>query len=137
MMQRFANGKGTDLASGGPGKWIAGLFRSLDAKRAELRTRLGQHAERIQELATAELLDAEPVLNTALGGVVETVFASALDRQGEWLEAETVRERDAIANEREQLAPVTRLADEVRRDLRTIKEIVAEREGHPASSHVA
>lgn len=114
----------------GAGNWLTGLFRSIEARRAEMREKLERHVGHVRELALAELLDAEPRLHRRLADALTSVLSTALGHQMAWLERELAGERDAIADEREALAPMVRLCDELRVDVRRLAELIADRETH-------
>lgn len=98
----------------GAGKWIAGLFRSIDSRRAELRDKVRGRGERVRAAAEAELLDAEPVLRAALLEAVGRELGAAARRRVAWLEAERASEQLAADGEREALRPLLEVLDDTR-----------------------
>ncbi|HSK01581.1 MAG TPA: hypothetical protein VK932_10090 [Kofleriaceae bacterium] len=87
----------------GAGKWIAGLFRSIDSRRAELRDKVRQRGERVRGGGVAVLLDA-----------VGRELAAAVERRVAWLEAERASEQLAADGEREALRPLVEVLDDAR-----------------------
>jgi len=91
------------------GSWLAGLFRSFDARRSEALAKMRQGAAALRELALAELLDVEPALHSMLTGALSSELAHAIDHQVAWLDATVAREQAAVAREREALEPLRQL----------------------------
>jgi hypothetical protein len=109
------------------------LFRSFDDRRAEVREKAHARVERLQELASAELLDAEPLLRAALREVLARELTAAIGHQRAWLDAALAAEHAAIAAEREQLAPLVAIRDAVRADAVRLGELIDRQEAqHPA-----
>jgi hypothetical protein len=108
---------------GGAG-WLTGLFRSLDAKRADLLARAQQRADHVRDVATSELLDAEPQLNAALQGALSVELTAAIDRQVAWLDERLTRERAVVEKERVALAPLDRALERARRDARRLTDML-------------
>ncbi len=119
---------------GGAGKWIAGLFRSIDSRRAELRDKVRQRGERVRAAAEAELLDAEPALRTALLEAVGRELSAAVERRVAWLAAELATEQLAADGEREALRPLIEVLDDVRFAARGLQERMSELEGAPRAA---
>ena len=109
------------------------LFQSFDTRRAEVREQAHARIERLQERSAAELLDAEPLLRAALRDALARELASAIEHQRAWLDAALTTERTAIAEERQQLAPLVAIRDAVRADALRLGELIAQHEEqHPA-----
>jgi hypothetical protein len=83
---------------------LTSLFRSHDALRGEALDQLEQRIARLRQLASANLLDAEPRLEPAVTGVLGIALRGEVERHAAWLDAELARERIAIDAERAQLA---------------------------------
>jgi len=118
----------------GAGKWITGLFRSVDARRAELREKVNQRAERVAAASSAELLDAEPALRGALLETVASELSAAVKRRVTWLETELAREQAAVDAERTALRPVAEVLEAARRAARSLQEQISELEGPRTAS---
>jgi len=99
---------------------LTSLFRSLDALRAEALAQLDQRIARLRQLASANLLDAEPRLEPAVTGVLGIALRGEVERHASWLEAELARERVAIDTERAQLAVLALARDTARADEREL-----------------
>jgi hypothetical protein len=112
--------KGFAAELGGVGKWITGLFRSLDAKRSELADLVAKHAAELHEQAMDELLEAEPELRVALLALLRVMIDAAVDRQIAWLDVTLAAERERIAREREVFAPQRELLEAVRSELSSL-----------------
>lgn len=102
---------------GGIGKWVAGLFRSLDTRRTELADLLAKHSANLHERAMDELLEAEPELRVALLTMLLDSIDAAVSRQIAWLDKVLVDEHARIATERELLAPQKQLVESVRAEI--------------------
>lgn len=103
-------------------QWLTGLFRSFDARRAEVREKAYARVDHLRDVAFAELLDVEPKLHAAIGDVLAAYLAGATTRQLEWHASTSDIERAAIAAERESLAPLARLRRITRRDVELLTE---------------
>jgi hypothetical protein len=90
----------SDASLGGAG-WFGALFKSLDSRRAGIRDKVEQHVKRLQQVATAEMRDAEPKLHAAIADALAGELASSLDRQRAWIDDAIAAEREAFARERE------------------------------------
>jgi len=107
---------------GGAGQWVAGLFRSVDTRRAELRDKVSQRSERMRASAEADLLDAEPALRAALLEALGRELSAAARRRVAWLAAELAREQLAVDTERAALRPLVEVLEDVRREARSLQE---------------
>src|SRR5262249_16777459 len=99
---------------------LTSLFRSLDALRGGARGQLDQRLARLRQLASANLLDAEPRLEPAVTGVLGIALRGEVERHASWLDAELARERIAIDAERAQLAVFALARDAARTDERAL-----------------
>ena len=97
--------------------FFAGLFRSFQTKRTEVRAKAAERLERIQEMASIELMEAEPTFHLAVREALVNQLAAALQLQRTALETALANEHAAIAAEQEQLAPLIAVRDSVRQDL--------------------
>lgn len=96
------------------GQWLAGLFRSFDSRRTEVREKAHAQIEQLRELATDELLDVEPQLHAAIEQVLAPQLVAACERQSAALEAALAAERAAVAADRVKLAPLVEQRDRAR-----------------------
>ncbi|HLL21615.1 MAG TPA: hypothetical protein VK427_05765, partial [Kofleriaceae bacterium] len=96
--------------------WLAGLFKSFDARRSSIREKAHERIERLRERADAELLDAEPLLHDAIRSALAHMFDDAAAKQQAWLDAALAAERTSVAVDRLALAPLVRVRDTARRD---------------------
>ncbi len=104
----------------GVGQWFAGLVRSLDTRRAEVLDKVRVDAERLRERASADLLDVEPQIHASLGQAIQVRLADTVKRRMMALDRAIARERQAIAAERETLAPIVHVRDDVLAELRQL-----------------
>jgi hypothetical protein len=127
MLPSLTQGAPSTFASdlSGAGKWITGLFRSIDTRRAELREKVHQRSERVRAAAEAELLNAEPVLRAALLESVGRELEVAVERRVTWLATELAREQLAVDAERDALRPLAVALEEARRDARALQERIS------------
>jgi hypothetical protein len=96
------------------GQWLAGLFRSFDSRRSEVREKTHAQIEQLRELATDELLDVEPQLHAAIEQVLAPQLVAACQRQAAALEAALAAEHAAITADRARLAPSIEQRDRAR-----------------------
>jgi len=97
--------------------WFAGLFRSFENRRSEVRAKAVERLQRLQEVAAAELMDAEPKFHAAVREALIAQLAAALEVQTRYVDQALATERERIAEERAELAPVVAIRDRVRIDL--------------------
>jgi hypothetical protein len=116
----------------GAGQWLAGLFRSVETKRAELRGKVHDHSERVRAAAEAELLDAEPKLRAALLEAVGRELSVAVERRVTWLATELAREQLTVDAERAAMQPLVEVLEDARREARSLQERVGSIEAPPA-----
>ncbi|CAN5916448.1 hypothetical protein BH11MYX3_BH11MYX3_30620 [soil metagenome] len=110
----------------GAGKWLAGLFRSIDARRAELRTKVEHRASHLREVAEAEMLDAEPRLREALRETLARELSAAVERRSAWVARQLAQEQLAVDAERSAVRPLADAVEQARRDARGLAATVAE-----------
>lgn len=122
MLEALAASRGTTLSGGR----LSRLFRSLDARKAELLGKVQERAARLQALASADLLGAEPRLRAAVEAALEGALAGALARREERLDDELADERAAIAAERVPLAPLAAARDTARAGARRLRAAIEE-----------
>lgn len=99
---------------------LTSLFRSLDAIKASAAAQLEQRVARLRQLASANVLDAEPRLEPAVTGTIAIALRGEIERHAAWLDAELARERIAIDAERAQLAGLATARDTARSDEREL-----------------
>jgi hypothetical protein len=125
ILRLFAEAPGPNL-DGAAGGRLAKLFKSFDARRsdvlARVRTRLGE----LRELASAEVLDAEPRVYAGLHAAIEAQLTAALDRHVAWLADQLARTHADIARERETLIPMLRARDAAHGDARKLATLLAQ-----------
>jgi hypothetical protein len=97
----------------GSGNWLTGLFKSFDAKKADVREKLHARVEHIREVAAAELLDAEPKLHAAVTQALGIQLDTAIGLQQLWHQEALAHEHEAVAKEREALAPLAKSRDAI------------------------
>jgi len=133
MLPSLTNASITRFADelAGAGKWLAGLFRAIDTRRAELRDKVQQRAQHLREVAEAEMLDAEPRLRAALRETITRELSAAIDRRNAWVAQELEREQLAVDAERVAMRPLTSALEDAQIDARRLYALVAEREAPP------
>ena len=124
----------TKLEKGG---WLAGLFRSFEARRTAARERVHEKVERMREVAGSELLDAEPRLNQVIGDALTALVDTALVRQQAWLDAAIDEERARITKDREAILPLMSVHDAVRAESYRLSEMIAQLERREPAIAVA
>jgi len=127
MLPSLTDPKPSTFASelSGAGQWVAGLFRSIDKRRAELRDKVRERTERVRGVAEAELRDAEPALRAALLEVCGRELAAGVERRVTWLEAELAKEQLAVDAERAALRPIAEALEAARRESRGLLERIS------------
>jgi hypothetical protein len=101
----------------GAADWLTGLFRSFEARRAEVQDRARARMAHLREVASAEILDVEPKLHAVIQRTLHAFSIAAIARQAGWLESALAFEREAVASESVQLAPLARARDRLKHDL--------------------
>jgi hypothetical protein len=123
VLGAFAKSSASKL--GGTLQWLTGLFRSFDAKRADIREKAHARIEHLREVAYAELLETEPRIHAALAEVLASQLAAATVRQVAWHGRATEAEIEAITGERAALNPLVRMRDSAKLDLERLGEELA------------
>ncbi|HEY5922213.1 MAG TPA: hypothetical protein VIV11_11105 [Kofleriaceae bacterium] len=95
------------------GSWFAGLFKSFEARRADIRAKVQARIEHIREVAAAEILDTEPKLHAAVGQALAAQLDAAIEAQRSSHQQTLAAEQTAIAKEREALAPLVKTRDAI------------------------
>jgi hypothetical protein len=127
VLGAFAKSSASKL--GGALQWLTGLFRSFDAKRADIREKAHARIEHLREVAYAELLETEPRIHAALGEVLAKQLAAATQRQIEWHASAVAAEHELIVKERDALAPLAKMRDLASKDLDKVTKELAALEG--------
>ncbi|HUS62967.1 MAG TPA: hypothetical protein VMZ28_00440 [Kofleriaceae bacterium] len=127
------SGDKAGLAMGRAAPWLVALFRSTESLRADAVEKVKSRADRLRQIAAAELLDAEPLLREALEASLTWSLTAALERHASWLAAALDAERSAIARERDALSPLVELRDNARRDVQRLTEELSHLEGTAAA----
>jgi hypothetical protein len=78
--------------------------------------------DHLREVANAELLDAEPKLHHLLERTLSAFMLAAIARQKGWLEGAMTFERETVAAEGKQLAPLARQRDRLKQDIAKLRE---------------
>lgn len=105
--------------------FFAGLFRSFETRRQEVRTKAVERLEALQEVASIELMEAEPRFHAAVKEALASQLAAAIAIQHTTLEAALAAERAAVAAEQLQLDPLIAVRDAVRQDLARLAAAIA------------
>jgi len=106
----------------GAAGWLTGLFRSFDSRRSDVLAKATARMAHLREVASAELLDAEPKLHAAIEAALQGQLLAAIARQVTWLETALAEQREAVAQEGARLAPLARMRDRLRHDLAKLVE---------------
>lgn len=101
----------------GAAGWLGGLFRSFETRRADVMQKAQARMAHLREVANAEILDAEPKLHALIERTLHAFLLAAIARQAGWLESAMEFEREAVASEGVQLAPLARARDRLKHDL--------------------
>lgn len=101
----------------GAAGWLGGLFRSFETRRADVMQKAQARMDHLREVANAEILDAEPKLHALIERTLHAFLLAAIARQAGWLESAMEFEREAVASEGVQLAPLARARDRLKHDL--------------------
>ena len=115
ILPSLANTSSAKLS--GAAGWLAGLFRSFETRRTDVRETVHARISHIRDVATAELLDAEPQIRAAIEHALDAELHAAIEVQTAALEAAIAAERAAVEAARAQLRPSVAHADRGRRDL--------------------
>ena len=95
------------------GSWLAGLFKSFEAKRTNIREKVHARIEHIREVAAAEVLDTEPKLHAAVSRSLAAQLGAAMELQQSWYRQAHEEEQNKIAKEREALVPLVKSRDAI------------------------
>jgi hypothetical protein len=125
LLPSLTQARGSALDDNG---WLSGMFRTFDSRRADALQKVDQRLARLDQVAAAELLDAEPLLHAALDTAVATAITAAATKRTAALDREIAAEQEAIAAERETLAPLV----QVREGARNSASILLQRLEYPA-----
>lgn len=109
----------------GAAGWLTGLFRSFETRRADVMQKAQARMDHLREVANAELLDAEPKLHALIERTLNAFLLTAIARQEGWLEGALAFEREAVASDGKQLAPLARMRDRLKHDLAKLTEGLA------------
>jgi hypothetical protein len=93
------------------GNWFAGLFKSFDARKSDIREKVHARIEHIREVAAAEILDVEPQLHGAINAALGSELQLAIDLQIGWHQQAIATEAAAIERERQTIGPLVRARD--------------------------
>jgi hypothetical protein len=122
----------------GAGGWLTGLFRSFETRRAEVMQKAQARMDHLREVANAEILDAEPKLHHLIERTLSAFMMTAIARQEGWLESAMTFERETVAAEGKQLAPLSRMRDQLKHDLAKLHDGIAKLESaHPGLAAAA
>jgi hypothetical protein len=122
VLPSLASPSGTSVGSAG---WFAALFRSLETRRADIRDKVEHHIARLEEVAVAEMRDAEPTLRAAIEAALTNELGAAIDRQRAWLDGAIAVEHAEFAMRSEAIADRTARIDAARRDVGRLRDEVA------------
>lgn len=112
----------TNARWGGAADKLAGLFRGFPSKRDDLAEKAHARTEHLRAVASAELLDAQPLLNAALAATLAAELADAVTRHAASVEAQLAATEAAIAAEREALYVLRRARDAAEASSRELHE---------------
>lgn len=101
----------------GAAGWLSGLFRSFDSRRSDVQAKAAARMTHLREVASSELLDAEPKLFATIEAALQAQLVAAMARQEAWLETALANQRSLVAREGAKLAPIARMRDNLRHDL--------------------
>jgi hypothetical protein len=122
-------------ANVGSAGWFAALFRSLDSRRANIRDKVEAQIARLEEVAVAEMRDAEPTLHAAVEQALADELAAAIERQRVWLDGAIAAEHAEFALHREAVAERTARVDTVRNAVNKLREQLAQlASSHPSAA---
>jgi hypothetical protein len=134
MLRSLASPAAMNVGSAG---WFGALFRSLDSRRTGIRDKVEQHVARLEQVAVAEMRDAEPTLRAAIEAALTDELEAALERQRVWLESAIAAEHAEFALRREAVAARTARVDVARRAAQHVRESIAELAVRHGSAAVA
>ena len=105
------------------GNWLSGLFRSFDARKADLREKVHARIEHIKEVAAAEILDTEPKLHASIDQALDTQLDTAIELQLRWHEQAVAKEYEAVAVDRLQLVPLAKSRETIAAAITRVDEL--------------
>ena len=120
ILPSLTNAQATKLS--GAAGWLTGMFRSFETRRADVLQKAQARMAHLGEVASAEILDAEPKLHAVIEKTLYEMMLDAINRQVAWLEQAMVVERETVAREGAALAPLARMRDRLRHDLKKLVE---------------
>jgi hypothetical protein len=123
VLPSLANPSAMKVGSAG---WFGALFRSVESRRTDIREKVEHHIARIEEIANAEMRDAEPALHTAVEAALADELAAALDRHRVWVDGAIAAEHAEFALQREAVAARTARVDAARREVARLREALAQ-----------
>jgi hypothetical protein len=100
----------------GAAGWLTGLFRSFESRRGDVQQKAQARMAHLREVSNAEILDVEPPLHALIERTLHVFLITAIARQKGWLESAMTFEREAVAAEGKQLAPLARVRDQLKHD---------------------
>jgi hypothetical protein len=109
----------------GAATWLTGLLRSFETRRADVMQKAQARMDHLRDVANAEILDAEPKLFSLVERALNAFMLTAIERQGAWLDHAMTIERETVASEGVQLAPLARARDKLKQDLAKLVEGIA------------
>ena len=125
-------------ANVGSAGWFAALFRSVDSRRADIRGKVEGHIARLEDIAVAEMRDAEPTLHAAVEAALRDELAAAIERQRVWLDGAIAAEHAEFALHREAVAERTARVDAARREVQRLRDQLAQlAAAHPRAAAVS
>ena len=123
VLRKLASPSAMNVGSAG---WFGALFRSLDSRRTDIRDKVEHQVARLEQVAVAEMRDAEPRLREAIEAALADELAAALERQRTWLESAIAAEHAEFALRREAVAARTARVDTARRAAQRLRERIDE-----------
>jgi hypothetical protein len=123
ILPSLANQSGAKLS--GAKTWLTGLFKSIDARRNDVREKAHARIEHLKEVASAELLDTEPKIHAAIELALNAQLLNTITDLAQWLDKALAAEREAVGREGMALAPRVRIRDRLRDDLGKLAQGIA------------
>ena len=123
VLPSLAQPTATKVGSAG---WFGALFRSVEARRSDIREKVEHHIAHLEEVANAEMRDAEPALHAAVESALAGELEAAIERQRVWLDGAIAAEQAEFALQREAVAERTARIDAARREMARLRELVAQ-----------
>jgi hypothetical protein len=101
------------------------VFRSFELKRADVATKANERILHLQQVAASEIPHIEPVVQALVEKALHAQLLAAVTRQVAWLDGRLASERELVAREGLELAPLARQRDRLRNDLANLEEGIA------------